>query len=53
MRRKGKWSVGKDFTLDDRSTVAGSTSLQPLASDNQTPGIVCLFRSTGGALHNA
>lgn len=52
MRRKGKWSVGKNFTLYDCSTVVG-TSLQPLASGNQTLGIVCLFGGTGTAVHDA
>jgi hypothetical protein len=53
MHRNGKYSVGKYFTLNDRCSSPIRSSLQPLASGNQTLGIVCLFGSTGTAVHDA
>ena len=53
MRRKGQRSVGKDFTLYDRSTLPISSPPQPLTSLNQALGVVLLLGSTGAAIHDA
>jgi len=51
-RRKGQRSVGKNLSLDDNSIRTLGPSPQPFARSYQALGIVPLFSSTGGAVHD-
>lgn len=45
--------VGKNFTVNNRSTHPICSPLQSLTRRNQPQGVAVLFSGTGGAVHDA